>query len=195
MAANTGIVKTHRWVRAAAVAAVASLAWAASGCGSPAPAPAATPTVPEFEERIAAYLDVQKKAAADLPALKRTDDPAEIAARETAIGQAVRAARADAKPGDVMTPEVAAHFRRLIKADFQSRTPTEQKLMTDEIPPIRPKVNQTYPTDSPLATFPGKLLAVMPALPEGLEYRFLGHALIIRDIKANIIVDFILDVF
>ena len=111
------------------------------------------------------------------------------------MGEAIRAARANAKPGDIITPDVAANFRRLIKADFEGRTATEKKMMKDEIPPFEPKINQTYPSDHPLATFPATLLAVMPTLPEGLEYRFLIDALIIRDIKANIIIDYILGVF
>jgi hypothetical protein len=35
----------------------------------------------------------------------------------------------------------------------------------------------------------------MPALPDGLEYRLLSDALILRDVRANLIVDFMLDVF
>jgi hypothetical protein len=35
------------------------------------------------------------------------------------------------------------------------------------------------------------LLDVLPRLPEELEYRFVGRDLILRDVKANLIVDFI----
>jgi hypothetical protein len=35
------------------------------------------------------------------------------------------------------------------------------------------------------------LLDALPRLPEGLEYRFMGNDLILRDTKANLIVDFI----
>ena len=191
---NTRFVHTAQLVRVVAVAALAGCAWAAAGCGA-APAPEETPTVPEFEKRIAAYLEVQKKATAELPALKRTDDPKEITSREVAMGEAIRAARATAKPGDIITPEVAGYFRTLIKKDFESRTAAEKKVMKDEIPPLQPALNQSYPSDQPLATFPATLLSVMPTLPEGLEYRFLIDALIIRDIKANIIIDYILNVF
>jgi hypothetical protein len=153
------------------------------------------PMVPEFERRLAIYQDVQNRAIAELPALKRTDDPVEITAREVAMGSAIRAARANAKQGDVISPEIAGYFRRLVKEDLASRTPEEQKLMKDEIPSFQPSVNQTYPSDYPLATFPATLLKLMPTLPEGFEYRLLTNALIIRDIKANIIIDFIPDVF
>ena len=190
--ANIGRAHTTHFARVVAVIVVASL-WGGAGCSKP---PAEdTPTVPEFEKRIAAYLEVQKKATADLPALKRTDDPVEITAREVAMGAAIRAARANAKQGDIIVPETAAYLRKLVKEDLQSRTPEERKLMKDEIPPFTPTVNQTYPSDHPIATFPATLLKIMPTLPEGLEYRLLSNALIIRDVKANLIIDYILDVF
>lgn len=190
---NSRIVNATHLVRVMAVTVLATLTLAVGACGKP--EPVETPKVSDFEKRIADYLEVQKKATDDLPALVRTDDPVEITQREVAMGESIRAARANAKPGDIMTPEIAAQFRKLIKADFDSRTDPEKKMMKDEIPPFPPALNQTYPSDHPLATFPATLLSVMPTLPDGLEYRFLINALIIRDIKANIIVDYILDVF
>jgi hypothetical protein len=55
------------------------------------------------------------------------------------------------------------------------------------------KVNTTYPSDSnvPLSTMPPNLLAVLPQLPMDVEYRVVGRHLILRDVDANIIVDFI----
>ena len=54
-------------------------------------------------------------------------------------------------------------------------------------------VNMTYPSTLPLVTVPAKLLRVLPQLPEQLEYRILGRHLILRDVKANIVVDFVRD--
>lgn len=191
--ASTG--RRHPTLSTRVVAAVAliSLAWGSASCGTPEPED--TPTVPEFEKRIAAYFEVQRAAIGQLPALKRTDDPQEITSREVAMGAAIRGARANAKQGDIIVPETAAYFRKLIKEDFQGRTAPEKGNMKDELPAFTPAVSQTYPSDHPLATFPATLLKIMPTLPEGLEYRLLSNALIIRDIKANIIVDYIVDVF
>jgi hypothetical protein len=151
--------------------------------------------ISDFGKRVTAYLDLTKKLTEGLPALKRTDDPAEISVRETALGDAIRAGRAGAQPGDILTADVARAFRRVIKNDFRRRAPQGQKVMRDEIPNFHPTVNATYPSAWPLATFPATILADLPALPEGLEYRLLSEALILHDVKANIIVDFMLDVF
>jgi len=57
--------------------------------------------------------------------------------------------------------------------------------------PVILKVNATYPPDTPLPTTPPQVLMNLPKLPEQLEYRIIGKNLIIRDLDANIIVDFV----
>ena len=55
-------------------------------------------------------------------------------------------------------------------------------------------INTIYPTTLPLATFPPALLRKLPDLPPELEYRIVGRSLILRDVKANLIVDILRDV-
>ena len=180
-------------MRVVLVAAVTSFAViGAAGAQPPANVVSALAGV---SERVAAYVSLAKQLTEDLPPLKRTDDPAEIALREVALGAAIRTGRAGAKPGDVFTADAARVFRRVIKRDFRERPRGGQRVMLDEMPHFHPMVNQSYPSAWPLATFPATLLAVLPALPEGLEYRLLSEALILRDVNANIIVDFTLDIF
>ncbi len=176
------------------VALVAGLAWAGLAVAQPRVNEQAA-AVAEFQHRVEAYVELAKTATAGLPPLKRTDDPTEIASREVAMGDAIRAARTAAKPGDIFTKDAAKGFRKIIKRDFRQRTKEGQQVMRDDIPHFRPKVNMAYPSAWPLATFPPTLLVAMPPLPAGLEYRLLSDALILRDVKANIIVDFMLDVF
>jgi hypothetical protein len=179
---------------AASLVVVASLAATATGLAQP-PVNAQAKAMVEFKGRVAAYVDLAKTLSDKLPALKQTDDPAEISAREIALGNAIREGRAAARPGDILTRETAQIFRKIVKADFRRRSQQRQKLVLAEIPHFHPRVNQTYPSEAALATFPSTLLNALPALPEGIEYRLLSEALILHDVKANIIVDFILDVF
>ena len=53
------------------------------------------------------------------------------------------------------------------------------------------KVNAMYPPDTPLPSTPPQVLMNLPNLPEQLEYRIVGKNLIIRDVEANIVVDFV----
>jgi hypothetical protein len=148
----------------------------------------------EFTARVKEYMDTRQKAVSAFQPLKPDANQAEIAERERALGQAIRTARAGAKPGDVFTPPAARLFRDATKADFRQRSAKRKQLRLDELPHFRPVVNQTYPSEWPLQTFPPTLLANLPKLPPELEYRFVDNGLILRDTKANIVVDFILDV-
>jgi len=173
----------------AAILAAAVEAWAQAPVNRDAAA------VADFQKRVAAYIELRDKLADSLPPLKQTDDPAEIAVRQAALGGAIRAARAKARRGDIITSDVASIFRRVLKNDYRRRPAAERRVMREEIPNFRPTVNQVYPSIWPLASFPASLLDVMPPLPEPLEYRLLSESLILRDVTANIIVDFILDVY
>ena len=55
----------------------------------------------------------------------------------------------------------------------------------------KPTIYLRFPTSSQLATMPPSLLAVLPPLPKELEYRIVGSYLVLRDIDAAIILDYI----
>ena len=54
-----------------------------------------------------------------------------------------------------------------------------------------PAVNTAYPEKAPLATVPPLILVNLPRLPDGLEYRFMGRDLVLRDQPSNLIIDFV----
>lgn len=56
-------------------------------------------------------------------------------------------------------------------------------------------MNQLFPTTYPLATFDALLLPILPKLPEQVEYRRMSHYLMLRDVEANLIVDFMPNAF
>lgn len=56
---------------------------------------------------------------------------------------------------------------------------------------VKVAVNARYPPNVPYTTLPPALLLRLPTLPDGLEYRFVGRALILRDVDAALIVDFL----
>jgi hypothetical protein len=154
----------------------------------------------DFQKRIDAYMAIQKAAAKDSLSIKETNNPAEIKAAQQALGAKIRAARADAKPGDVLTPEIRNKFRRLMYPVVQGTAGRETKEELEEdvhekdegIPKkVTLKVNANYPEGNPLPTTPSNVLMSLPKLPEQLEYRIVDKNLILRDVQANIIVDFI----
>jgi hypothetical protein len=160
-----------------------------------APNPIEDPRFKEFFDHVRAYVKIHDAADARVPSLKDTSDPQQVSGREKALADEIRVQRAGAQPGDVFTPSAAREIAQIVADDFKSRPVTAQKAILVEVPmKVPPAINTDYPTTLPLATVPPSLLLKMPTLPEELEYRFIGRHLILRDVKANLIVDFIPDV-
>lgn len=144
-----------------------------------------------FSERVTAYLALQKKVAGTLTAQKETNDMERIKAHITNLANGIRAARTGAKPGDIFDG-VSEQFRRSIREDAKNRSVRDAFAAMQEVPKkTTPKVNADYPETAALATVPALILKRLQRLPDGLEYRFMGRDLILRDTNANIIVDFL----
>jgi hypothetical protein len=54
-------------------------------------------------------------------------------------------------------------------------------------------VNGRYPDTVPLTSIPPQVLQTLPKLSEDLEYRFIGDWLILLDVHAHLIADYIDD--
>jgi hypothetical protein len=149
-----------------------------------------------FLDRIQEYVRFHNNVEKMVPPLTRTSDPAKIADREKALGDALIKRRPDAKDGDFFIEQYRPILTRIIKEDFAHRTPADRKALVQELPKhVTIAVNTVYPTTLPLASFPPNLLKKLPALPPELEYRIVGRNLILRDVTGNVIVDVMRDVF
>ena len=76
-------------------------------------------TLADFKGRLTKYIELQKDLADDSPPLKETSDPAKIDAAQEVLAVKIRAARMDAKPGDIFTPQTRALFRRLMYPELK----------------------------------------------------------------------------
>jgi hypothetical protein len=146
----------------------------------------------EFKKRVEAYASLSKTLTDKLPKLPKETTPQQIDQDQRAFEQLVVQARADAKPGDLFIPEMQSYVRTLL-ADVFSDTlgAAERKAVHDEPHPVRPVINKRYPDAVPMATMPPRLLANLPTLPDQLEYRFVHNDLILLDVHAHVILDFI----
>jgi hypothetical protein len=147
----------------------------------------------DFAKRVDEYVALRKHLADSIGPLDPTKSQMEIASRARTLANAIITARPAAKQGDVFTPEVAAIMATLIKQEYSRRPASVVETRGDqqeEVPDFVPKVNELYPTTYPLATFPPTLLPILPKLPEVVEYRIVNHYLILRDVEANLMIDF-----
>lgn len=147
----------------------------------------------DFKKRIESYTKLRDKLKDDAPPMKETKDPAKIKASQDGLAAKIREARKDAKPGEIFTPEIRAKFRQLMFPELKGEEGRQTKAAIEEDAPDNVKftVNATYPEAEALPTMPPNLLASLPQLPEDLEYRIIDKHLILRDVHANLIVDYI----
>jgi hypothetical protein len=181
--------------RMAVVGAAGIALGAVAGCKTEPKKAAADPTTAVFDDfasRVDAYVKLRKPLVDSVGPIDPSKSQPEISARSNALASAIITARAQAKPGDIFTPEVATILATLIKEEYSRRSEPVQETrgdQQDELPDFVPQVNQVYPTTYPLATFPATLLPLLPPLPDALEYRVVQHYLVLRDVEANVIID------
>jgi hypothetical protein len=168
---------------------IGSCAWAQDNAN-----PQTTALV-NFEKRIEDYLSVQRNLAKGLSATKPTDDPQLILDRQHELARKLREARGKVQQGAIFSPEIAKEFRRLMGIALAGRNDSDVKKSLARSEPVRLTlhVNETYPANIPLQSTPPTILLNLPRLPPELEYRIAGHALVLRDSVANIIVDLMPD--
>lgn len=159
----------------------------------------------EFSDRVARYVELQRRLKAELPTLKDKTSAEKILAHHQALAEKLRAARADAQPGDIFFHDVSEVFEKIIREDL--RSPAARNTIREGNPEVegpRQKagerikkvpliINASYPLGAPLSTVPPSLLLKLPVLPEEVRYRFVGRHLILRDSEADIVVDYVKD--
>ena len=150
----------------------------------------------DFKARVDAYMKLRKEAVKGAPALKETNDPAKIKAAQDGMSAQIRAARVNAKQGDVFTPEIIAKFRRLLNPELKGDDGRDAKaIIKDDAPTnITFKVNAKYPEGASVPTVPANLLVNLPTLPEPLQFRIVEKHLILVDEDADVIVDYALNI-
>lgn len=153
-------------------------------------------TLQDFEKQIANYVKMRKTWTKGVPPLKAGSSPELLQKYNTDICAKIRSGRSGAQQGEFFTPAVKAEFQRLIGLTMAGRDGVKVRkgLATDEPAVLKLRVNDSYPSSEPLQTAPPTLLLNLPKLPPELEYRVVSKNLILRDVDANLIVDYMTDV-
>jgi len=116
--------------------------------------------------------------------------PEETYAAVNALAAIPLDARPAPREGDIFLPDVADLFRRRIAGMFRGNedNPAYPEMNEQEliVPPV--VVNEPLPWGAGNVML-AWLTATLPALPEDLEYRFVGRDLVLLDLRANIVVD------
>jgi hypothetical protein len=146
----------------------------------------------DFKARVEKYEQLRNKADDSAPPLKETKNAAKIKDGQQGLAERIGAARVGVKPGEIFTPEIAAVFKRLLRPEAKQQQ-TKEAMKEDKPVVVSFKVNGPYPDKQPVATVPPNVLAALPQLPKDIEYRFIEKHLILRDARANLIIDYMLN--
>lgn len=143
--------------------------------------------VADFSARVQNYFDLRSQLQEGLPPLRVTDDVAEIRRVRRALARKIQAARHGAHEGDIFSPAISREFKQMLALEMNAKA--WAVIMDDNPGEFPSEINGIYPDGQPYSTVPGTILAALPALPDDVEYRFLGRHLILLDVRANVILD------
>jgi hypothetical protein len=192
------------------VLAAAVVSAACTAC-SPTLPPTTVPSQPNtayepFKTALQAYVDqtqpFRKEAAQEAEKVRDKAAPTAgaeqaVRTRQNSLADALRTRlRPNAKQGELFSPPVAAEIQKEIKAMFDS---PQRELLIDEL-----AEQMNTPANTPKPTInerlvaprvPPRLIDVLPPLPKQLEYDFTDRSLVLRDIDADLVVDFVSEAF
>jgi hypothetical protein len=150
-----------------------------------------------FNERIESYAALHRRLAPP-PAAASSTDPVSRLLTSRYLASAIRSARRTAEQGAMFTPEVATVFRKLLADSIGERDGETflAELGAGQVVPrgMHPTVNEPY-SMTRVFRMPLEVTLGLPRLPAELDYRLAAHDLLLWDIYAGIVVDFVPDAF
>jgi hypothetical protein len=157
----------------------------------------------ELEDNVEDYVKkVHKPAVKQVGELPERATPEQIVTHRRALANAIRALRPQAKQGEMFVPEVQPIVKRLVADELGGRlgAPARKEVLAGN-PPLDPDrddrmqvklaVNADYPAAAALSTVPPSVLLTLPLLRKEVEYHFVNRDLVLLDVDANLIVDFL----
>jgi hypothetical protein len=151
-----------------------------------------------FEARINEYVALHRLLEGPLPPLRATRNITQVQASMRELALRIQLVRANARQGDLISPDVGRMFRRRIAACLPpeqwaailaENAEAEQDVRIGQPPALH--VNVEWPEQVPIGFVPPQMLATLPLLPPELQYRIIGNTLVLWDHHANLIIDFL----
>lgn len=116
--------------------------------------------------------------------------------RERTMAEALRTKlRPNARQGELFTPAIADYIKSLIDAAFKSpkvdliRDELQEQNEAQEAQGAPPRINESFAAPR----VPPLLQSVLPELPDQVEFDFQQRTLLLRDVDANVVIDYIVN--
>jgi len=158
----------------------------------PVTTPAEKAAIQGFENEVKEYVKLRNKVRQQAPALSKDATPEQIHAYQKTLEESTRAARKNARRGDLFKPDVADYIRRTLKTEFQGKDRKDIRdiVFETELQGVVLRVNYPYAQSAELSEMPATLLSKLPQLPKELRYRFVGRNILLVDRDSNVIIDY-----
>lgn len=144
-----------------------------------------TAAIRQFQTAADDYAFLHRRLQRGLGAREITANSESVTMAMDAMANVIRAARPDARSGDLFTPAVQAALRVRIAKALRANAYTFADVYDREAPL---KVNDSLPRTGGKPVLPC-VLDALPRLPVELEYRIVGSDLVLIDVHAGLIVD------
>ena len=169
-----------------------SLLWA-SGQQAAAGASAEAAGIKEFDEAIGKYMALRRKLRSEVTGPVKDSSSSQVTNASDALAGAIERARQGAHVGAIFNAPVTTVIKRRIADAVRTEKLVSVLADIDDEGKagVAPKVHLRLPVSAQMATMPASLLNVLPQLPKELEYRILGRYLVLRDVDASLILDYI----
>lgn len=175
------------------VMSVPSLLWASSPQAAPSSSAAEAAAIKQFDAEIAKYMRLRQKIRSEVQGPVKNSSSSQVNNASDALAGAIERSRQGAQVGAIFSEPIATVIKRRISHAVRTENLVAVLADIDDEgkSTMAPKVHLRLPVSAQMATMPASLLKVLPALPKELEYRILGRYLIIRDVDASLILDYI----
>jgi hypothetical protein len=146
-----------------------------------------------FQARVDRYVLMHRQLEGPLPKEVITADPVRLTESQRALARAIRAARVNARQGEIFSAALALFFRNRIADSLREGEVDDMLGIIEDENTIHipAAVNGDYPRGRSIPMMPPCLLAALPPLPPELRYSFVGRDLILWDVHAGLIVDYL----
>jgi hypothetical protein len=145
-----------------------------------------------FRKAVEDYAGLHRRVARTLPRVAAEASSEAVHAQQVEFEKLIVSERGSSKAGDLFIAEIQPLIRRVAREVLAGPTGAPLvDVITEESTEGKAtaRVNARYPDSVPLSSVPAQLLSALPALPEELEYRFVGRDLILLDTKARLVAD------
>lgn len=160
------------------------------------PVPDHESALKSFSTQVNSYVALHRRLEAPLAPLDESGEPLHTYVSRQILANAIRRARATVHQGAFFAPTVAEVFRATIADTRDDLRPWLFRLHQEYLiaPDVHPYVNEPC-MPAEMHELPDVLLHKLPPLAPELEYRLLDFDLVLWDVHAYLVVDFLPDAF